>query len=291
MSQERQVNRSAGLTNGAMFASRAAYEVGKHGDSDNRGRTPPSGARGTKGASGLAFLLARRRVVAALGRRHGNVFTLELPGFGRTVVVGDPDQIQDLFGTSRELLCRSKLNLGRIFGPGSMFNLSGDEHLKRRRLLSSPFHSVHVAKYRDIVQEEFLRESATWPEGREFETMPAMTRITLRGLLRVVVGAEGAVVDELSALLPPAVALGARIGLSRRSFGGISVLEPRCAPAAESPQFDAVIYSLIAETRGAPNLENRGDALAILMRSRTAAGADVGFTYRRRIAERADCRL
>jgi cytochrome P450 len=134
-------------------------------------RLPPV-LRAPKALQGLAFLLARRSVVAALGRRHGNVFTLDLPGFGRTVVVGDPDQIQDLFGTSRELLCRSKLNLGRIFGPGSMFNLSGDEHLRRRRLLSPPFHSVHVARYRDIVTEEFLRESSDWPEGREFETMP-----------------------------------------------------------------------------------------------------------------------
>jgi cytochrome P450 len=233
-----------------------------------------------KALQGLAFLLARRRVVAALGRRHGNVFTLDLPGFGRTVVVGDPDQIQDLFGTSRELLCRSKLNLGRIFGPGSMFNLSGHEHLKRRRLLSPPFHSVHVAKYRSIVEEEFLRESSNWPEGREFETMPAMTRITLRGLLRVVVGAEGAVVDELSALLPPAVALGARIGLLppivRRDFGAWS---PGAHLLRNRRKFDAVIYSLIAEARGAPDFEKRGDALAILMRSRYDSGEPMSDSH------------
>jgi hypothetical protein len=52
------------------------------------------------------------------------------------VVIGDPDQIKDLFGTGRELLGRSRLNLGKAFGPGSMFNLSGDEHLNRRRLLA-----------------------------------------------------------------------------------------------------------------------------------------------------------
>src|SRR3978361_2132548 len=103
-------------------------------------RLPPV-TRAPKALQGLAFLFARRRVVAALGRRHGNVFTLGLPGFGRTVVVGDPDYIQDLFGTSRELLCRSKLNLGRIFGPGSMFNLSGHEHLKRPRLPSPACHT------------------------------------------------------------------------------------------------------------------------------------------------------
>ena len=93
------------------------------------------------------------------------MFTLDLPGFGRTVVIGDPDQIKDLFGTSRDVLGRSTLNLGKVFGPGSMFNLSGDEHLNRRRLLAPPFHSKHVAQYRDIFEEEVLRESAHWPLG------------------------------------------------------------------------------------------------------------------------------
>lgn len=235
-------------------------------------RLPPE-LRVPKVLQGLGFLFARRRMVAALARRHGNVFTLNLPGFGRTVVVGDPDQIKDLFGTSRELLGRSKLNLGKIFGPGSMFTLSGDEHLKRRRLLAPPFHSRQVAEYRHIVTEEVLRESVSWPEGREFETLPAMTRITLRGLLRVVAGADGAALDELCVLMPPAVALGARIGLLppvlRKDFGAWS---PGARLLRSRGRFDHAVYQLMAEARADPGLPERGDALAILLRTRYVDG-------------------
>jgi len=231
-------------------------------------RLPPL-LRAPKALQGIAFLLARRKLVAALGRRHGNMFTLDLPLFGQTVVVGDPDYIKDLFGTSRELLCRSEVNLGKVFGPGSMFNLSGDEHLKRRRLLSPPFHSMHVAEYRHIITEEVRSESANWPEGQEFQTLPAMTRIILRSLLRVVVGAEGAALDELCSLLPPAVALGARIGLLppivRKDYGawslGARLLRNR-------RKFDDAVCSIMAQTRADPRFEQRTDVLAILLQAR-----------------------
>ena len=231
-------------------------------------RLPPA-LRLPKAVQGLAFLVARRRLVAALARRHANMFTLHLPGFGQTVVVGDPDQIHDLFGTSRDLLGRSTLNLGKVFGPGSMFNLSGDQHLSRRRLLAPPFRSTHVAQHRHIFEEEVLRESANWPEGREFETLPAMTRIILRGLLRSVLGAAGATLDELTTLLPTAVSLGARIGLLpplvRRDFGAWS---PGARLLRYRSHFDTAVYAMMADARADPAFAERTDVLAILLRAR-----------------------
>jgi cytochrome P450 len=233
-----------------------------------------------KAVQGLAFLLARRRLVAALARRHANMFTLELPGFGRTVVIGDPDRIKDLFGTSRDLLGRSTLNLGKVFGPGSMFNLSGDAHLNRRRLLAPPFHSTHVAQHRHIFEEEMLRESANWPQGRKFETLPAMTRIVLRGLLRSLLGAEGSTVDELSALLPSAVSLGARIGLLpplvQKNFGAWS---PGARLLQYRSDFDTAVYAMMAATRADPAFAERTDVLAILLRARYDNGESMSDAY------------
>ncbi len=242
-------------------------------------RLPPA-LRLPKAVQGLAFLVARRRLVASLARRHANMFTLDLPGFGRTVVIGDPDQIMDLFGTSRDLLGRSTLNLGRIFGPGSMFNLSGDEHLSRRRLLAPPFHSKYVAQYRHIFEEEVMRESANWPEGREFEMLPAMTRITLRGLLRSVLGADGCAVDELSTLLPTAVALGARIGLLpplvRKDFGAWS---PGARLLRHRRNFDTAVYAIMAQTRADPAFAERSDVLTILLQARYDNGEPMSDAY------------
>ena len=241
-------------------------------------RLPPA-LRLPKAVQGLAFLLARRRLIAALARRHANMFTLDLPGFGRTVVIGEPDLIRDLFGTSREVLGRSRLNLGRVFGPGSMFNLNGDEHLNRRRLLAPPFHSTHVAQHRRIFEEEVLGETATWPEGQEFETLPAMTRVVLRGLLRSMLGADGPVVDELSALLPSAVSLGARIGLLptlvRKDFGAWS---PGARLRQYRSDFDTAVYAMMAEARADPAFAERSDVLAILLQARYDSGESMPDT-------------
>ncbi|MFI5508058.1 cytochrome P450 [Mycobacterium sp. NPDC051804] len=242
-------------------------------------RLPPA-LRLPKAVQGVAFLTARRRLVDAMARRHGNMFTLDLPGFGRTVVVGEPNLINDLFGASRDLLGRSRLNLGKVFGPGSLFNLNGDEHLSRRRLLAPPFHSKHVAQHRLIFEEEVLRETANWPEGQEFETLPAMTRIVLRGLLRAMLGADGPAVDELSALLPSAVSLGARIGLLpalvRKDYGAWS---PGARLLRYRSEFDAAVFAMMATARADPAFAERTDLLTILLQARYDNGEAMPDAY------------
>ena len=68
-----------------------------------------------------------------------------------------------------------------------------------------------------------MREIESWPEGKEFETMPSMMRITLNAILRTVFGAEGAALDELRELLPPMVLYASRLAVMppvvRRDFG------------------------------------------------------------------------
>ena len=110
-----------------------------------------------------------------------------------------------------------------MLGPGSTFSLDGNEHRERRKLLVPPFHGKRMAGYEAIVEEEVMRETAIWPEGREFETLPSMMRITLNAILRTVFGAEGTAFDELRELLPPMVPLASRLAVMppivRRDFG------------------------------------------------------------------------
>ena len=58
-------------------------------------RLPP-GPRLPKLIQGAAVLTARYGAVAALGRRYGSTFTLQLPVFGETVVISDPVLVKDL---------------------------------------------------------------------------------------------------------------------------------------------------------------------------------------------------
>ena len=63
-------------------------------------RLPP-GPRIPKTVQGIAFLTALCEVVPALGRRYGGTFTINLPVFGKTVLISDPILVKDVFSTSR----------------------------------------------------------------------------------------------------------------------------------------------------------------------------------------------
>ncbi|MGD9619466.1 MAG: cytochrome P450 [Mycolicibacterium sp.] len=222
-----------------------------------------------KAIQGLGFLFSQHKVFAALDRRYGHAFTLNLPYFGQTVIISDPTLVKDIFSTSLELIGRPVLTYGEVLGYGSTFNLEGTELVERRRLLLPPFHSKRVGSYESIIEEEVMREIAGWPEGREFETLEPMMRITVSAILRAVFGAEGPALDELRELVPPGVTLGARLlllpAIMRRDLGpwstGGRLLHYR-------RRIDALIESLIAEARADPALEDRRDVLSLLLQAR-----------------------
>jgi cytochrome P450 len=238
-------------------------------------RLPP-GPRAPKFIQGIALLAARHGAIAVLGQRYGNSFTLNLPVFGQTVVVSDPVLVKELFSTSRDLMGRPTNNLGDVLGAGSMFSLDGDELLERRKLLLPPFHGKGMRSYERITEEEVMREIANWPEGREFETLEPMMRISLNTILRAVFGAEGPALDELRTLMPVAVTFGSRIALMparvRRDLGPWS---PGGRFAAYRRRMDALIDSLIADARADPAYKQRSDVLTLLLQARYENGEPI----------------
>ena len=235
----------------------------------------PSGPRMPKIVQGLAFVAARDKAVGALGRRYGTAFTLKLPIFGESLVISDPVLIKELFAMRSDLVGRAP-NLGRMFGPGSTFSLDGDEHRERRKLLVPPFHGKRMQGYEHIIEEEVMRETANWPEGREFETLPSMMRITLNAILRAVFGAEGAALDELRELLPLMVRLGSRIAILRpivrRDLGPWG---PFARFRHYRGRYDAVIDGLISDALADPAFERRGDVLSLMLRARYDDGSRI----------------
>jgi cytochrome P450 len=223
----------------------------------------------------VGFLAAREKSVAAVARRYGSAFTLRLPIFGETVVVSDPALVKDLFTTNTDLIARAGV-LGEMFGPGSTFSLDGAEHRERRKLLVPPFHGKRMASYEGIIEEEVLRETASWPEGREFETMPSMMRITLNAILRTVFGAQGAALDELRELLPGMVLHASRLAVMprivRRDFGPWS---PGGKLTTNRGRYDEIIRRLIADIRNDPKFDERNDVLTLMLQARYEDGSPI----------------
>ncbi|HKV19250.1 MAG TPA: cytochrome P450 [Mycobacterium sp.] len=222
---------------------------------------------------GVAFAAARRRFVRALRKRYGHVFELNVPFFGRSVFVSDPALVRQVFTASTDDLVNVRPNLSRMFGPGSVFALDRTEHRNRRKLLAPPFHGQSIKNYEKVIEEETLRESANWPVGEEFETLEPMNRITLNVILRTVFGADGGELDYLREIIPPWVKLGSRVA---------GIPKPPFRTGRRSPwgrldefrrNFDRVIFTLIDKAEADPNLEEREDILALLLRSRYEDGS------------------
>ncbi|HXL63088.1 MAG TPA: cytochrome P450, partial [Mycobacterium sp.] len=97
------------------------------------GKLPPV-VRLPKPVQGVLLSGFRRWALRNGVKRYGPVFAINVPFFGRSVVVSDPALLRQVFLASTDDLMNVKPNLSRIFGPGSVFALDGVEHRRRRKL-------------------------------------------------------------------------------------------------------------------------------------------------------------
>lgn len=215
----------------------------------------------------------RRWYLRTAMKRYGQVFTINVPFFGRSVVVADPTLLRQVYAASTDELMNVQPNLSRIFGPGSVFALDGVEHRKRRKLLAPPFHGQSIKNYEKVIEEETRREIASWPEGTEFATLEPMNRITLNVILRTVFGAAGAELDYLRGIIPPWAKLASRMA---------TLPEPPFRAGRNSPwgrlaefrrNFDRTVFTLIDQAQADPALGERTDILALLLGSTYEDGA------------------
>lgn len=218
--------------------------------------------------STAVFLGAPLPMLQALQRRHGDMFSVDVPVFGRSVVVAGPALVKQVFQARPDVLAFGETNpLARVLGPGSLFAMDGERHLRERRLILPAFHGERMRSYESIIEEEARRELAGWPEGDAFPTLPSFMRITLNAILRAVFGAEGTEVRELAEVLPPFVTLGSRLALLpwlQRDFGPGS---PGRRFIRLRARYDAIIERLIDARRADTELESRADVMSLLLRA------------------------
>ncbi len=205
----------------------------------------------------------------ACQRRYGDVFTVRLAGFGPGVYLVNPEDIKTVFAGDPRVYHAGEANsvLAGILGPSSVLVLDEDLHRDRRRLMLAPFHRDAVARQSALITDIAADNIDRWPVGVEFPVAPRMSEITLEVILRTAIGASDP--DRLAALralMPRLLTLSyidtlaiARPGLQRRwPWRGLG---RRIAEA------DALLYAEIAERRADPNLAERTDALAMLVRA------------------------
>jgi cytochrome P450 family 138 len=231
--------------------------------------------RAPKLVQGIGFAVLRRKAMRKWIKRHGHIFEINVPIFRRSIVVSDPALVRRVCTASADQLSNVVPNLGNWFGPGSLFGLDGRRHRDRRRLLAPAFHGQRLKNYEKIIEDETLRESANWPENREFRILEPMNRITLNVILRAVFGADGAELSELREIIPPYMRLGQLMAFAPA---------PPCRTGARSPwgrlnelrrAFDRIADTLIERAGADPALHERPDILAFLLRTRRDDGTGI----------------
>ena len=235
----------------------------------------PDGPKTPELFNGLAFLLARNRMIKRWQRRYGDAFSMRMPGFGLMVVVTTPELVKQVYTAKPDVLHGGKNPLGEVLGPGSLFSMDEEQHLKERRMLLPPFHGERMRSYEAIIEEEALRAMDTWPEGVEFAAIESFQTITLRIILRTVFGAEGSELAALEKLLPPMTTLGQRLvtaPILRRDWG-------RGSPGARWKRMHAayrrLVDKLIDDHLADPGLDERIDILAMMLRAQLEDGGEV----------------
>jgi cytochrome P450 family 138 len=236
----------------------------------------PPGTRLPKLATAGLFLLLQQPTLAWLRRRYGDAFRVNVPVLGRSVVVSRPDLVKQVFQAPPDVLAFGERNpLGQILGPGSLFSMDGERHLRERRLILPAFHGERMKSYEAIIEQAAEREMAGWPEGEEFATLPSFMRITLNAILRAVFGAEGEEISELARVLPPLVTLGSRLSLLPWLQRDLGPWSPGGRFHSLRRRYDAIIDRMVDAQRADPELEARQDVMSMLLRAHYDDGSSM----------------
>lgn len=229
----------------------------------------PPGPRLPKLVQMIVFLRYWPRFVAACRRRYGKVFTIRAAMTPPMVYLADPAEIKKVFAGDPRVFHAGEANaiLGGLLGDTSVLVIDDDAHRERRRLMLPPFHRDAVMRQAEQITEIAATNIDGWPVGQSFAVGPKASEITLEVILRTVIGAsDPARLAALRAVMPKLLNVNqwvsiaiARPELQRR--------RPWRTVRDRIREADRLLYAEIAERRADPHLDERTDALAMLVRA------------------------
>jgi cytochrome P450 len=213
-------------------------------------------------------------------RRFGRAFTIRINTVGDVVLLSDPEAIRQVFTGESDALRAGSVNavLRPLLGDASVLLLDGSEHLRQRKLLLPPFHGENLRRYAGAMREIAERVSADWPRARTIVLRPAMQRMTLEIILRVVFGfEEGEAFDRMRSVLERLLTIAdsgyaaiALIPALRRDLPGF----PWRRFLRDRAEADALVYDQIRRRKRALEKgEQRDDVLDLLLMAKDEAGS------------------
>jgi cytochrome P450 len=204
-------------------------------------------------------------------RRYGDAFLLRWPGYGRFVMLADPQAAQDVFRGDGHALHSGEGNefLTPTVGPTSVLVLDEEPHARQRRVLLPPLKGERMRSFFGAMQAATLEAMRAWPVGRPLRMLGPMQQITLRTILQAVLGLEaGPERDRIEGQVQRMLAQGrSRYGLILIKVLPVGWLQrTRWAPYfRQMHALNESLYALIRARRAAPPAARGEDVLADLL--------------------------
>ena len=212
-------------------------------------------------------------------RELGEVFRMRGIVAGSPVITSHPDHVRSLFTAKPELApsLTGESPLRPIVGPNSVLTAVGPRHMRQRKLLLPAFHGEAIERYVQMISDVAEREIDRWPVGRPMSLAPRMQAITLDVIMAGIFGIEGtpdrgSTEGRLRAATKALLAASTWPMAQLAELMNIGSEEPRGLTRTGLSILDRATYAVISERRRVQDLDERGDILSLLLRSRTEEG-------------------
>jgi cytochrome P450 len=113
-------------------------------------------------------------------------------GYGKFVMLSGSQAVQDVFRGDGDALHSGEGNefMTPTLGRNSVLLLDGEPHARQRRLLLPPLKGERMRSFFQAMQTATLEAVRSWPLDRPLRMLEPMQQITLRVILRAVLGLE-----------------------------------------------------------------------------------------------------
>jgi cytochrome P450 len=123
-------------------------------------------------------------------RRFGDQFTFRMAGYPSLVLFSAPESVRDVLRGDPQVLHSGEGNefLNAIVGRNSVLVLDDEPHQRQRRILLPPLKGERMRSFFDAMQATTFEKMSEWSPGQTVSMLEPMQDITLRVMLRVVLG-------------------------------------------------------------------------------------------------------
>jgi cytochrome P450 family 135 len=235
-------------------------------------RLPP-GPGGIPGMNDFRWIFRPVVLQDNARKRYGNIWSLKLLRGEQWVLVSAPDLIEQIFKTDPKVLHGGEGNsiAVSVLGPRSLLLLDEDEHLRQRKVMRPFLYGERLDHYPELMASICEEEVATWPMNEAFPLLPRLEAIAVKIIMKVIFGMRGGPHQaELLARARRLIKFGdSQLRMTRYFLMGAR--NPGNAPkdfTERRDSLDVQVYKELDRARQDPDLENRDDVLAMLLRAR-----------------------